>query len=176
MLLCTDRAVAVFLRANDFPLRLGAVLVEAEPESAHDALVKVPGTLPVVLLHDASALGALLAPLLRIAHPERTVVDAGLPVTVVRRRKGAVHRISPVPGVDAEQLRAVAGLSEEDAVWLAEGFWSPIAAVPPPLLATVVEEAVERAVASTGARPDSAPAYGFLTWPDTPGTKGAPTT
>ncbi|MFD9408216.1 hypothetical protein ACFWBN_14515 [Streptomyces sp. NPDC059989] len=189
VILCTDHSVAVFLQANDMPVRLRAVLVEAEPESAHQALVDVPGRLPVVVLHDASALGALLAPLLRIAHPDRAVVDAGLPVAVVRDRDAAVHRFSPVPAgsrapaVDAGELRAVAGLSEEDAAWLAEGFWSPIAAVPAPLLAAVVEEAVERAVAADSAGSDSAPEYGFLTWPhadgaagaDTSGKKGTPT-
>ncbi|MFG2873696.1 hypothetical protein ACGFYU_01465 [Streptomyces sp. NPDC048337] len=166
VILCTDRATAAFLRANDIPPRLRAVLVEAEPEVAHETLVDIPGRLPVVVLHDASHLGALLAPLLRIEHPDRAVVDAGLPVAAVRRRAGAVHRVSPAPDIDTADLRAVAGLSEADTAWLAQGFWSPIAAVPPPLLATVVEEAVERAVT---ARPESAPAYGFMTWPDTDG-------
>lgn len=183
VILCTDHAVAVFLEANDMPERLRAVLVEAEPGSAHDALVDLPGRLPVVVLHDASALGALLAPLLRISRPDRVVVDAGLPVAAVRRRRDAVHRVSPVPAVDTGELRAVAGLSEEDAAWVAEGFWSPIAAVPPPLLASVVEEAVERAVAVAAAAPGATPEYGFMTWPgadgtadaDTSGTKGTPT-
>ncbi|MFD7256395.1 hypothetical protein [Streptomyces sp. NPDC059874] len=178
VILCTDHAVAVFLEVNDMPARLRAVLVEADPAAAHDALVDVPGRLPIVVLHDASALGALLAPLLRIAHPDRAVVDAGLPVAAVRGRRGAVHRVTPVPAgslapaVDAGELRAVAGLSEEDAAWVADGFWSPIAAVSPTRLVTVVEEAVERAVAASATEPDSGPAYGFLTWPDTPGMKG----
>ncbi|MGP3690105.1 hypothetical protein ACTVZO_36325 [Streptomyces sp. IBSNAI002] len=181
VILCTDHAVAVFLEANGLPARLRAVLVEADPGSAHDALVDVPGRLPVVVLHDASALGALLAPLLRVAHPDRAVVDAGLPVAAVRSRGGAVHRVTRVPSgsqapaVDAGGLRDVAGLSEEDAVWLAEGFWSPIAAVPPALLAGVVEEAVERAVAGAAGAREPDPAYGFLTWPDAPATKGTPT-
>ncbi|MGR4878252.1 hypothetical protein ACIPUC_02290 [Streptomyces sp. LARHCF249] len=189
VILCTDHAVAVFLEANGMPERLRAVLVEADPASAHDALVDLPGRLPVVVLHDASALGALLAPLLRITRPDRVVVDAGLPVAAVRRRRDAVHRFAPVPAgstspaVDAGELRAVAGLSEEDAAWVAEGFWSPIASVPPPLLASVVEEAVERAVAAAAAPPGSIPEYGFMTWPDavgaadadTAGKKGTPT-
>ncbi|MEU9254380.1 hypothetical protein AB0D66_21280 [Streptomyces sp. NPDC048270] len=179
VIVCTDPAVAVFLEANGMPERLRAVLVEADPGSAHDALVDLPGRLPVVVLHDASALGALLAPLLRIAHPDRAVVDAGLPVAAVRQRRGAVHRIGRVPSggrapaVDAGELRAVAGLSEEDAAWLAQGFWSPVAAVPPPLLAAVVEEAVERAAASGPL--DTGPAHGFLTWPEAPATKGTAT-
>ncbi|MER5312815.1 hypothetical protein ABT034_34160 [Streptomyces sp. NPDC002773] len=169
VLLCTDHAVAVFLRANGIPARLKALLVEAEPAVAHDALADVPGGLPVVVLHDASALGALLAPLLRLAHPDRVVLDAGLPVAAVRHRRGAVHRVAPPRAVDAADLRSVAGLSEEDAVWLAEGFWSPLAAVPPARLESVVTEAVERATAAGPS--DLRAAHGFLTWP-----AGEPTT
>ncbi|QES46938.1 hypothetical protein DEJ50_02810 [Streptomyces venezuelae] len=177
VILCTDHAVAVFLAANEIPGRLQAVLVEADPGAAHDALVDLPGRLPVVVLHDASALGALLAPLLRIAHPDRAVVDAGLPVAAVRHRSGVVHCVSTVRTPAVAELRSVARLSEEDAAWLADGFWSPIAAVPPPRLAALVETAVERAVAMAAAagRPGSAPEYGFLSWPDIPGTKGTPT-
>ncbi|MFH9725302.1 hypothetical protein ACH4M4_20385 [Streptomyces sp. NPDC017254] len=180
VVLCTDHAVAVFLRANDIPARLKALLVEAEPATAHDALVDVPGRLPVVVLHDASALGALLAPLLRLTHPGRVVVDGGLPVAAVRLRDGAVRRVSPVPTVDAGKLRSVAGLSEQDAAWLAQGFWSPLAAVPPRRLESVVTAAVERARA---ARPfDPRAIDGFLTWPaeapktvgDASRTKGTP--
>ncbi|MEV8531512.1 hypothetical protein [Streptomyces sp. NPDC051211] len=180
VILCTDHAVAVFLRANGIPERLRAVLVEAEPGDAHDALVDVPGRLPVVVLHDASALGVLLAPLLRLAHPHRTVVDAGLPVAAVRSGRKAVHRFSPPPAVDAAELRAVADLPEEDAAWLVEGFWSPLAAVPPPLLESVVTAAVHQALAAAPA--GSGSADGFLTWPTpteapaggTSRTKGTP--
>ncbi|MER5961583.1 hypothetical protein [Streptomyces sp. NPDC002057] len=180
VVLCTDHAVAVFLRANGVPARLRTLLVEAEPATAHDALADVPDRLPVVVLHDASALGVLLAPLLRLAHPGRVVVDAGLPVAAVRRRDGAVRRFSAAPVVDAEQLRSVAGLPEEDAAWLAEGFWSPLAAVPPLRLESVVTAAVERALTARPAGPRATD--GFLTWPaeapapvgDASRTKGTP--
>ncbi|MFB6617926.1 hypothetical protein ACFCV9_27540 [Streptomyces sp. NPDC056367] len=175
VILCTDHAVAVFLAANGVPARLQAVLLEADPDVAHEALVDLPGRLPVVVVHDASAMGALLAPLLRIAHPDRTVVDAGLPVAAVRSRRGAVHRFSEATAVDADELRAVAGLSEADAAWLAAGFWSPVAAVPPARLLTVVEKAVEQAVAAESAPSGPAPEHGFLTWPDAPATKGTST-
>ncbi|MFE2165348.1 hypothetical protein ACFXB3_09760 [Streptomyces sp. NPDC059447] len=180
VILCTDHAVATFLEANGMPRRLQVVLLEADPEYVHEEfadlgdlgdLADLPGGLPVVVVRDASALGVMLAPLLRIAHPDRTVVDAGLPVSAVRSRRGAVHRFSPAPAVEAEALRAVAGLSEEDAAWLAAGFWSPVAAVPPALLLSVVENAVARAVAAT-APSGPAPEHGFLTWPDAPAMKG----
>ncbi|MEV7617707.1 hypothetical protein [Streptomyces sp. NPDC089799] len=179
VILCTDHAVAAFLEANGVPGRLRAVLLEAAPDHVHEDLVEfpgdLPGDLPVVVVHDASAMGALLAPLLRIAHPDRTVVDAGLPVAAVRSRRGAVHCFSPAPAVDAGALRAVAGLSEEDAAWLAAGFWSPVAAVPPALLLTAVKKAVARAVAAAPSPSGPAPEHSFLTWPDAPATKGTPT-
>ncbi|MFJ2055956.1 hypothetical protein ACIOMM_08440 [Streptomyces sp. NPDC087908] len=160
VLLCTDHAVAVFLRANDVPKRLRVRLVESPPQIAH--LADVPAGLPVVVLHDASALGALLAPLLRLARPGTVVVDAGLPVTAVRTRRGAVHRVSDT-SVDAADLRSVAGLSEADAVWLAGGRWSPLAAVPPRRLEWAVTAAVARALAARPAELRSTD--GFLTWP-----------
>ncbi|MFD8637136.1 hypothetical protein [Streptomyces sp. NPDC059533] len=184
VILCTDHAVATFLEANGIPGRLRVVLLEADPDHAHEEfgdlgdlgdLADLPGGLPVVVVRDASALGVMLAPLLRIARPDRTVVDTGPPVSEVRSRRGAVHRFSPAPAVDAEALRAVAGLSEEDAAWLAAGFWSPVAAVPPALLLTVVKKAVARAVAAASAPSGPAPEHGFLTWPDAPAMKGTST-
>ncbi|WP_406054889.1 hypothetical protein OG462_05245 [Streptomyces sp. NBC_01077] len=178
VILCTDHAVAVFLRGNGIPAKLKARLVEAAPAAAHEALVDVPDGLPVVVLHDADALGALLAPLLRLAHPDRVVVDAGLPVAAVRTRRSAVHRVSTASTVDAADLRSVADLSADDAEWLAQGHWSPLAAVPPPRLKSVVTAAVERALSARPAELRSTD--GFLTWPaevpaDGPSrTKGAP--
>uniref|UniRef100_UPI003659DDEB hypothetical protein n=1 Tax=unclassified Streptomyces TaxID=2593676 RepID=UPI003659DDEB len=173
VILCTDHAVAEFLRANDIPGRLKARLVEAEPAAAHEATAELPDGLPVVVLHDASALGALLAPLLRLAHPDRVVVDAGLPVSAVRTRRGAVHRVSPASTVDAAELRSVAGLPEEDAEWLAQGYWSPLAAVPPRRLEAVVTAAVERARSARPAELRSTD--GFLTWPaESPARVGDP--
>ncbi|MGA5194335.1 hypothetical protein [Streptomyces exfoliatus] len=180
VILCTDHAVAVFLRVNGIPAKLKALLVEARPSAAPEALVDVPEGLPVVVLHDASALGALLAPLLRQAHPDRVVLDAGLPASAVRRRRGAVHQVAKAPRASAADLRSVAGLSEADAAWLAQGIWSPLAAVPPRRLEAVVTAAVRQARASRAAglrSPD-----GFLTWPaeppttvgETSRTKGAP--
>lgn len=180
VILCADHAIAVFLRVNGIPAKLKALLVEGRPSAAHEALVDVPEGLPVVVLHDASALGALLAPLLRQAHPDRVVLDAGLPAAAVRTRRGAVHRVAKAPRASAADLRSVAGLSEADAAWLAQGFWSPIAAVPPSRLEAVVTAAVRQALAARAAElrsPD-----GFLTWPAEPSapvgetsrTKGAP--
>ncbi|MGA4800440.1 hypothetical protein [Streptomyces lavendulocolor] len=194
VVLCTNRAVSVFLRENDIPGRFRAVLVHvpertgssrygARPhrEVVKEALRGIDGFragLPVVVLHDAGVQGSLLVPLLRAARPDRVVVDAGLPVAVVRHNR-AVRLLNAAPSAGAgagaaaaaaaEELRTVAGLSEEDAAWLAEGFWSPLAAVPPRLLETVAVRALEHALTA----PDPAATHrsgdarnqGFLTWP-----------
>ncbi|MGW2592868.1 hypothetical protein ACWCXC_21700 [Streptomyces sp. NPDC001515] len=186
VILCTDRVVARFLTVNRIPRRLGAVLVEPGagkrsparkpfPESAGallddvlGALGPYGGRLPVVVLHDADPDGVLLAPLLRAAAPERAVVDAGLAVAAARTAPGAVRLFRRDETVDPAVLRTVGGLAERDAAWLAEGFRSPVAAVPPRVLESVVTRAVEHAatVAAPGAgagRDD-----GFLSWPEGP--------
>ncbi|MCB5181664.1 hypothetical protein [Streptomyces antimicrobicus] len=204
VIVCTDHAVAVFLTANGLPARLRSRLVEVPEDSgakaALDALEGIPARLPVVVLHDASAQGVLLAPLIRAVHPDRVVVDGGLHPRHVRDRKGTVRLYSRVPrdGLGAEELRTVARLREADAEWLAKGFRSPLAAVPPALLLSAAEAAVRRATRSAAssrspaasratdrasdrakasaraAAPVPAQAQGFLTWPDpAPGTARA---
>ncbi|MFI8007095.1 hypothetical protein [Streptomyces sp. NPDC086010] len=174
VILCTDASVGAFLRINGIPARLGAVVIApGEDDGAREAgfvadalkeLAGYRGTLPVVVVHDAEPLGVLLAPLVRAAHPGRTVVDAGLPVAVARTRPGAVVLAPHGSAVRAPELRAVAGLSESDAAWLAEGFWSPLAAVPPKLLESVVVRAVEHARSAGPAGTGDADT-GFLAWP-----------
>ncbi|SCF86502.1 hypothetical protein [Streptomyces sp. Ncost-T10-10d] len=184
VILCTDRVAALFLTANDIPGRLGAVLLEAagteETAGRSDIvaealkeLAKYRSALPVVVLHDADPLGVLLAPLIRAAQPDRVVVDAGLPVSAARGKQGVVRLARHDRFADAEQLRTVAGLSGADAEWLADGFWSPIAAVPPRLLESIVVRAVERALAAPLPGPRDAHTNGFLTWPQAPQTPGA---
>ncbi|MER5985184.1 hypothetical protein [Streptomyces sp. NPDC001787] len=179
VILCTDPVAALFLTANDLPGRLGAVLLRATaPEAAAehsaaltDALAQLAGyrtALPLVVLHDADPSGVLLAPLLRAAQPGRVVVDAGLPVSAARGRAGAVRLARPCRSADEEQLRTVAGLSGADAAWLIDGFWSPVAAVPPRLLESVVVRAVERALAAEPPGPRNADTGGFLSWPPVP--------
>lgn len=181
LILCADRAVARFLTANRLPDRLHALLLEPGPGKRDEESARLVGVeralkavssasrgLPVVVLHDADAEGALLAPALRAAFPGRTVVDAGLPVAAVAPGHRAVRRFSVRSGCDAGLLRTVAGLPEGLAGRLAEGWWSPLAAVPPPVLADIVVRAVERALSVAPPAPDS-PAHpqndGFLTWP-----------
>ncbi|MFE7395924.1 hypothetical protein [Streptomyces sp. NPDC057557] len=137
---------------------------------ALEELAEYPSALPVVVLHDADPLGVLLAPLIRAAQRDRVVVDAGLPVSAARGKQGVVRLARHDRFADAEQLRAVAGLPEADAKWLADGFWSPIAVVPPRLLESIVVRAVERALTTPPPGPRYAHTNGFLTWPQAPQT------
>ncbi|WP_327179788.1 hypothetical protein OG599_33850 [Streptomyces sp. NBC_01335] len=184
VLLCTEPVVARFLGENGLPNRPHVLLVTKAADrvggtdgpgrvrEALELLAGHPAGLPVVVVHDADAEGALLAPALRAAHPGRTVVDAGLRPGAVARNPRAVRRFSGGSGCDAELLRTVAGLPGHEADRLAEGWWWPIAAVPPPVLAEAVTRAVEHAVTAPAPRPDlpgSPFSQGFLTWPDPTG-------
>lgn len=181
VIVCTEPVVARFLRENRLPGRSHTLLVAKAAErgglgngTAHvrevlELLAGQRSDLPVVVLHDADAGGALLVPVLRAAHPGRTIVDAGLRPGAVSRHRRAVRRFSPGRGCDAELLRTVAGLPGREGEALAEGWWWPIAAVPPPVLAEAVTKAVEHAVrapAPSPGRPGGPLSQGFLTWPD----------
>ncbi|MFJ4845589.1 MULTISPECIES: hypothetical protein [unclassified Streptomyces] len=160
-LLCPDPAVRCFLTANAIPRRLNLHLA-AE-------LGEVSATGPVVVLHDASVRGLQLLADARATTPRRVVVDAGLPVRAVMGNEKAVtlHEVPPArvlldrPG----WLRQLAERVPEEADWLLQGWYSPVAAVPP----AVLESAVVRAVGEARAIPDdearAAAAFGFLSWP-----------
>ncbi|MBB5939725.1 hypothetical protein [Streptomyces zagrosensis] len=159
-LLCPDQAVRVFLAANGLPQRLRLAVVEG--------LGELPRKVPVVVLHDASAEGALLASDIREALPGRVIVDAGFSVGVAH----ATHtvRLLNLPSrISSERLRTAAGLPAALADWLADGWWSPLAAVPPARLESVViravEQAVERGRIAADPQHRRAAAIGFLTWP-----------
>ncbi|MQY10666.1 hypothetical protein SRB5_07780 [Streptomyces sp. RB5] len=165
-LLCTDRAVSVFLAANGFPRRLNLTLVP-EPR-------QLSKTRPVVVLHDAGARGLQLVADVRAGRPG-VVVDGGLPVRAVVGNRGAVtlHRDPPADVRDGEWLRELARSAPKDAEWVAEGWYSPLAAVPPAVLEAAVERAVQQA--RDAADPDrrEAAGVGFLTWPSAAGKDGS---
>ncbi|WEV29513.1 hypothetical protein OYE22_33190 [Streptomyces sp. 71268] len=159
-LLCSDRAVVAFLSVNGLPRRLEVAVAPTVDE--------LPAGVPVVVLHDASARGALLVLEARAALPGRVVVDAGLSVRTARDRR-LVRRLGEPSGVSSEYLRAAVGLPLALADWLADGWWYPVAAVPPARLVTVVERAVEQAVEQGRIADDPrhrrAATTGFMTWP-----------
>ncbi|MDY0814312.1 hypothetical protein [Kitasatospora purpeofusca] len=148
--LCPDRTITAFLHANTFTERYRAVLVAATAE--------LPDDLPVIVLHDASPQGLLLAREARAARPAVPVVDAGLSIrTTVAAWDRAVQVYEHQEREPLEQLLArLPGLSEREHAWLAKGLWSPLVAVPPKRLLAMAERAAERALHGN---------VGFLSWP-----------
>ncbi|MFF2658299.1 hypothetical protein ACFVUH_13130 [Kitasatospora sp. NPDC058032] len=148
--LCPDRTVTAFLHANGFPARYRAVLVATPAE--------LPKGLPVIVLHDASPAGCLLAGEARAARPDSPVVDAGLSArTVLAAGARAVqlyeHQLrEPL----RRQLRRLPALTGAERAWFARGLWSPLAALPPRRVLATAERAADRAL-----RRD----VGFLSWP-----------
>ncbi|MEU6341658.1 hypothetical protein ABZ883_12020 [Streptomyces sp. NPDC046977] len=159
-LLCPDPAVRIFLTANAIPRRLNLRLAAG--------LREVSATGPVVVLHDASVRGLQLLADAR-AHPRRVVVDAGLPVRAVMGNEKAVtlHEVPPSRVLldRPEWLRQLAEHAPEEAEWLLQGWYSPVAAVPPEVLESAVVRAVGEARAITDDEVRTAAAFGFLSWP-----------
>ncbi|MER7701345.1 hypothetical protein ABTX81_00385 [Kitasatospora sp. NPDC097605] len=197
-LLCPDLTVRVFLRANGYPERHRALIV--------NNLRAVPAGLPLVVLHDASPQGHLLVAEARAARPGPRVLDAGLSVRTVLVDEHKYTLLRDLYRSEESRLRlerAVPELTGSQRDWFAEGWWSPVAALPPRRLLALAERAAERITAPpaprdpaarrTGpvrspaaGRPETpvetrrrALAVGFMTWPesgpdDTAGNGGRP--
>ncbi len=157
-LLCPDLATRVFLAANGVPGRWNFRLVAG--------LDGVSGRVPVVVLHDAGASGVWLVAEVRERWPGQVVVDAGMPVRAVRGNRRAVvlhgavdewfsHLATPAP-IPTPTPDWLSHLTTEEVQWLSQGWYSPLAAVPPALL----ESAVVRAVRQATLLP-----LGFMSWP-----------
>jgi hypothetical protein len=150
--LCPDRSVLFCLEANGVPERLKVALA-----ARVDLL---PVGVPVLILHDASPAGCLLAQRTRTALPGRQVMDGGLRPRAVMKAPGSIRlRTRPL----AQEVQALAGtaLDAEEQQWLAKGWWSPIGALRPAALIRRVEQAAQR----TDPAHRAAQEVGFLTWP-----------
>jgi hypothetical protein len=147
--LCPDRSVLECLQANGVSERLRLALVARVED--------VPVGVPVLVLHDASPQGCLLAQRVRRQLPGRRVLDGGLRPRHVMKAKGAVKlRTRPDP-----TTLATLALEPKEMQWLARGWWSPIGAMRPAGLIRRVEEAARR----TDPAQRAAREVGFLTWP-----------
>ncbi|RKN05723.1 hypothetical protein [Streptomyces radicis] len=169
-LLCEDATVTTCLAVNGAPERHGLALVAR--------VADVPAGLPVVVLHDAGAGGVLHPTRVRDALPGRLVVDAGLPPRAVMDRRGAAVTRAVPPGASTLRLlRGLGTLDDAERRWLAGGWRSPLAALPPKVLLAGVERAVAEAEAALGGRGPSGTRssdLGFLDWPPPPVTAAGP--
>ncbi|MFE0631748.1 hypothetical protein ACFW3D_32945 [Streptomyces sp. NPDC058864] len=169
-LLCPDPAVRVFLAANDLPARLDLALAADVGELSGTGTGT--GTRPVLVLHDAGLRGLQLVADARARLPRRVVVDAGLPLRVVVSNGKAVvlHEDPPASVLEErpEWLRRLAQEAPDDAEWLLQGWFSPLAAVPPAVLESAVVRAVREARDAADREQREAEAAGFLNWPRSP--------
>ena len=191
VIVCPERGVLDCLLANDVPrsLRLGLLPASApadEWETSVLALLQRFPSLPVLLLHDASAEGVFLArdlPRLLGLDAAHRIYDLGLnpKKSIVKNRKVHHH---PVPrntlfrlncepvGVDVAGSRPIrrgrAQVLPEEMAWLMAGNCAPILAVPPASLIKRLKFALGKlASMRKAARPegDAAAATGFMSWP-----------
>jgi hypothetical protein len=156
-LLCTDDSTARCLYANGVPERYGVWLTSS--------VQGLPPAVPVLVLHDASIPGCLLVAEARRAAGSR-VVDLGVRPRSVMTASGAIRlREAPRDLPADEELRLFTGLAEQEVSWLEKGWWSPLAAVGPARLMSLVAAAVDRIDAGRDPDRRAARAVGFLTWP-----------
>ena len=188
VVVCPVRDVLVCLLANGVPRRLRVGLLPTAPpfdpwqQSVLEALRRDP-TLPVLVLHDASAEGAFLAhdlPLLLRLDPRHRVYDLGLNPkrSMAKKRLVVGAPVDPkyVARLDAELADAAAHpirrgrarLSPDEIAWLRQGYESPVLAISPASLVKRLEFALDkigRTRKRRRAQEDPARAIGFLTWP-----------
>jgi hypothetical protein len=155
-LLCPDRSVLSCLAANDASQSRAMVLT--------DRIEHIPPDLPVIVLHDASLPGLLFADSARAALGPRAVVAGLAPRTVMASRSPMRLREDAPPPEELARLRRES-LAQEEIDWLAEGWWSPIAAVPPAKLLSAVDRSVQQIEEMSDPDRRRALAVGFLTWP-----------
>ncbi|MEE2060213.1 hypothetical protein [Rhodococcus artemisiae] len=155
VLLCADPSVRACLSANRVPEEHGMVLVAD--------IDRVPPRLPVLILHDASIPGFAFARNARTMLGDR-VHAVGLRPRSVMDDESAILLREPVSSHSAMQFLHDP-LFPNEVEWLDDGWWSPIAAIPPARLLAAVSSAAERI--EDDADPDRrfARQLGFLTWP-----------
>lgn len=155
-LLCRDRAVLACLAANNaagvWDMALG------------DRADRLPPDVPVLVLHDAGLRGVGFGARARETLGPRAVL-IGLSAKSALTARSAV-RLRERPDRDAPPVPGWAAASAAERDWLADGWWSPVAALPPAALLGVVQRGVERVWGAVD--PDRLRAYeiGFLTWPN----------
>lgn len=138
---------------------------------AQEAIVAVPVAnalppgLPAVILHDASPAGLSFAAQATAMLSGRRVVAAGLrPRTVLKAKAAVVLRERKPTASEVAGLRA-SGLEQAEIEWLANGFWSPLAASSPARIIGMVHRAAVRVTGPSQVERRRAKRVGFLSWP-----------
>ncbi|NJN67700.1 MAG: hypothetical protein HC884_13810 [Chloroflexaceae bacterium] len=192
---CPEPDVLTCLRANRAPERLNIQLIPTrEPftpteQATVERLRRAPG-LPLVLLHDASPAGCLLAENIVQwlgLQPGHTIVDAGLhPEEAMREKMMRLGTSPPKQTLRLLQKRVSASgappapgqhprpLSQKEFDWLKKGYYTPILAATPVGLVKKVVNALSQAAPGRDREqtPDpeqqaqqEARDVGFMTWP-----------
>lgn len=156
VLTCADPSVRACLAANRVPERYGMRLVESIDD--------VPPGLPVLMLHDASIAGFGSVRAARPVLGDRVRV-VGLSPRSVMDDLSAINLREPVLPRSATEFLHGEPLSREEIYWLQDGWWSPIAAVPPARLLAAVSAAAERIEDDSDPDRRFARQLGFLSWP-----------
>lgn len=168
VVLCPDRDVLACLALNDAHTTHSVALAQSLDQLRHISTgpTAAGGPGPVgIVLHDASPAGLAFAAAARAALGGRVVVAGMLPRTVMDK-PNAVRLRKPLRSGELDVIRAaVPPLTAAEADWLSRSWWSPIAAVPPAKLLTVVARAVDRAEGMADPDRGRAQQVGFLTWP-----------
>ncbi|WP_054816628.1 hypothetical protein [Nocardia arizonensis] len=153
---CPDRGVLACLAANDAAGAWGMALA--------DRLEHLPPGVPVLILHDASVAGLRFAAETQAALGPRAVPVGIAPRALLDKEKALRLRHGRPEPDELQRLRA-GSVSEAEIAWLADGWWSPLAAVPPAKLLAAVGSAVQRVEDAGDPDRRRARAVGFLTWP-----------
>ncbi|WP_236788545.1 hypothetical protein [Amycolatopsis sp. GM8] len=150
-LLCADESVVACLAANG--------VLEARNMITAGSVEALPPDIPVVIVHDANPTGIRFA--------DRALMElGGRPVAVAGLRPRNAMRAKGIVKLRTKERGRVTGLSHYDLhqseqTWLGDGYWAPVAAVPPARLIAMVNRAADRLTRAER----KAEQLGFLTWP-----------
>lgn len=168
VVLCPDRDVLACLALNDVHTTHSLALAQSLDQLGNIPTGPTPAGGPGlvgIVLHDASPAGLAFAAATRAALGGRVVVAGMLPRTVMDKPNALLLR-KPLRSGDQDVIRAsTPPLTSAEVDWLSRSWWSPIAAVPPAKLLTVVARAVDRAEGMADPDRGRAQQIGFLTWP-----------
>ncbi|MEU4435075.1 hypothetical protein ACH474_34295 [Nocardia rhamnosiphila] len=154
-LLCADRSVLACLAANK--------AAEVWELALADRVDRLPPEVPVLVLHDAGLRGVVFGARARDALGSRAILIGLSAKSALAARSAVRLRELPDPAAPPVPEWAAGSAAERD--WLADGWWSPVGALPPAALLGVVARGIERVQEAADPDRQRAREIGFLTWP-----------